>query len=934
MKIKRYLPLITLVAIMTFAPKATSQQLVWSEDFNYTGLPDSSDWYYDVGGHGWGNNELQYYTSERAENTRVENGKLIIQAHQENYEGSTFTSGRLLSKGTWLYGRFEVRAKLPYAVGTWPAIWMLPTDWAYGGWPGSGEIDIMEHVGFDFGNVHASTHSENYNFKTGGNPTGSIYASDVSSNFHTYACEWHPDRIDFFFDDQLYFTSYNDGTGWQSWPFDKDFHFVLNIAVGGDWGGVNGIDYGAFPQQMEIDYIRVYDLGYATNDTVAPNVATNLSATTGPRFGTLSWDHATDNVGVEDYIIYLDGQAIDTTATSSISVNNLTEATNYQFSVQTRDVASNLSAISPAIGFTTSVIVPQTIPGRIEAESFVDFSGIQLEDCTDPNSGNANDQNVGWVDDGDWMEYHLDVPTTGEYHMYLRVASADPEAGALQILDENDLLLATVDVQATGGWQTWETISLPLTLGTGEKTLKLVAVTGGFNLNWFELNTIPIGFNVQIEAEDYIDMLGVQTESTTDAGGGQNVGWLDNGDWMSYNINLPASGTYLIEYRVASAAATGQLVLSQNSTDIEVTDVPNTGGWQNWTTVSTTAELDNSNSSYVIYVNSGPFNINWFRITYQAPDFEAPSPVSNLIANASTTSVQLNWDAATDNVGVTGYEIFVDGIFEASTSALSFEVTGLSSSTTYEFDLFALDAANNKSVVSSTTAMTSAMTHYIEAESYASMWGVGVESTTDINGGQNVGWIDNGDWMSYNVNIPVSGTYEIQYRIASPNSTGQIIFSQNSSDLQTTNVPNTGWWQNWQTISTTVDLQAGPQNYALYASSGGFNINWWSFELINSATGSRAASNQVKSSIQETPIEEQSRFLIYPNPVADQLQIQHTGQNADTYVSILNLAGQLQMKPTLISGHTNIDVSRLKPGIYFIHLRENDTVQIKRMIKH
>ena len=582
------------------------------------------------------------------------------------------------------------------------------------------------------------------------------------------------------------------------------------------------------------------------------------------------------------------------------------------------------------------MVVPQVVPGRVEAESFVDFVGIRLEECSDPASAGPNDQNVGWIDDGDLMEYRVDVATTGTYHLDLRVASADPAAGSLQMVDGNGQTMATVDIPPTGGWQTWETVSLPLSLSTGEQTIRLVAVTGGFNLNWFELSTIPLGFSVQVEAEDFTSMLGVQTEATSDLGGGQNVGWLDTGDWMSYSLSLPANGTYTIEYRVASAASTGQLVLSQNATDIVVTDIPNTGGWQNWTTVSATVDLVNtSNDTYVLYVNNGPFNINWFSLSYQAPDYEAPTPVSNLTAAATATSVQLSWDPASDNVGVTGYEVFVDGVLAAFTSNLNYEVTGLDPSTMYQFEVYALDGAGNQSVASGITATTASMIYFIEAESYTSMWGVGVENTTDVNGGQNVGWIDNGDWMSYEITVPVTGTYEIQYRIASPNSTGQLIFSQNAADLQTTSIPNTGWWQNWQTITTTVDLMAGEQTYALYASNGGFNINWWSYELINAGSGSasRNASNAAQRDLPMTPLADDEKFLIYPNPAADRLDIQLTGFGPDVVVTILDLAGRVQLQRNSLAEYIQLNVSHLKPGIYFIKVAEQGRTEVRKLVK-
>ncbi len=236
------------------------ERLVWSDEFSADGLPDPAKWGYDVGGSGWGNGELQYYTDRRRENARVENGTLVIEARREGYQGRNYTSARLVSrgKGDWLYGRFEARAKLPSARGTWPAIWMLPTDWAYGGWPASGEIDIMEHVGFDYGKVHGTVHTKAYNHTIGTQRGTSTTVPDASSAFHVYSLEWTAERIDILVDGTRYFSFNNEHTGSAVWPFDKRFHWLLNIAVGGSWGGVQGVDDGAFPQRMVVDYVRVY----------------------------------------------------------------------------------------------------------------------------------------------------------------------------------------------------------------------------------------------------------------------------------------------------------------------------------------------------------------------------------------------------------------------------------------------------------------------------------------------------------------------------------------------------------------------------------------------------------------------------------------------------------------------------------------------------
>ncbi len=242
-------------------------RLVWSDEFDYTGLPDPKKWDYDVGGQGWGNKELQFYTARRKENARVENGHLLIEARREQWNGCEYTSARLVSrgKGDWIYGRVEVRAKLPSGRGTWPAIWMLPTGRSYGGWPNSGEIDIMEHVGFDADVVHASVHTSAYNHKIHTQKTAELKVPTSRTRFNVYAIEWTPEEIRGFVNEQHYFTFRNERltnptADYRQWPFDKPFHLLLNLAVGGTWGGQQGVDTAIWPQRLEIDYVRVYQL--------------------------------------------------------------------------------------------------------------------------------------------------------------------------------------------------------------------------------------------------------------------------------------------------------------------------------------------------------------------------------------------------------------------------------------------------------------------------------------------------------------------------------------------------------------------------------------------------------------------------------------------------------------------------------------------------
>lgn len=237
-------------------------KLVWQDEFDYLGLPDSTKWSYDTEGNeaGWGNNEAQWYTVAQKENAWANDGILKITALRKDYEGKNYTSARLVSKADWKYGKIEIRAKIPGAVGTWPAIWMMPGGWFFhnGNWPEIGEIDIMEHVGYETGIIHASAHSKDYNWQGGVEKTATISIPDATATFHNYILEWEPEVMKAYVDDSLYFEYKNEGLGESKWPYDKPFYLILNVAVGGAWGSVKGIDDDAFPQTMEVEYVRVY----------------------------------------------------------------------------------------------------------------------------------------------------------------------------------------------------------------------------------------------------------------------------------------------------------------------------------------------------------------------------------------------------------------------------------------------------------------------------------------------------------------------------------------------------------------------------------------------------------------------------------------------------------------------------------------------------
>lgn len=238
--------------------RSSKYKMVWSDEFDQGTRPDPRKWNYETGYIR--NKELQYYTEDRSENARIENGMLVIETRNDNYEGNPITSASLHTSGLqdFKYGRIEVRAKLPTGKGMWPAIWMLGNNKKEVGWPACGEIDIMENVGFDPDVIHANVHTKAYNHVKGTNKGDKIIVSSPSENFHVYAIEWDKEKIEFFVDKKKYFMFENEGGGTEVWPFSQPHNLKINAAFGGGWGGQQGVDQSILPQKFYVDYVRYY----------------------------------------------------------------------------------------------------------------------------------------------------------------------------------------------------------------------------------------------------------------------------------------------------------------------------------------------------------------------------------------------------------------------------------------------------------------------------------------------------------------------------------------------------------------------------------------------------------------------------------------------------------------------------------------------------
>ena len=238
-------------------------ELVWSDEFTIDGKPDSKLWKYDIGDGcprlcGWGNNELQYYT-DSIDNVYVKNGFLHIKAIKDSMGLRNYTSTRIKSKNDIQFGKIEVKLKNPSVRGTWPAVWMLPSNSEYGTWPKSGEIDIMEHVGYNPDSIFGTVHTEAFNHLKNTQKGGAKAILNNERDFHTYGIIWTPEKIDFTIDGEVYFSFENENLSSAEWPFDQNFHLIMNVAVGGNWGGREGISDNISGQEMIIDYVHVYE---------------------------------------------------------------------------------------------------------------------------------------------------------------------------------------------------------------------------------------------------------------------------------------------------------------------------------------------------------------------------------------------------------------------------------------------------------------------------------------------------------------------------------------------------------------------------------------------------------------------------------------------------------------------------------------------------
>ncbi len=516
---KKSLYLLLFLSLWTTVVRAQScYKLVQSDEFNYTGLPDPSKWSAENWNPGQVNNELQSYVGNRLENARVENGNLIIEARHDWHNGHEYSSARIHSnyKMTFKYGRIEFRAILPGGRGTWPALWLMPSDvfryattcteqsgWVNGcdAWPNSGELDVMEYVGFQPGVIHGSAHTKNANFMLGNNFTEQLAITNETTEFHTYALEWTENKIEWFVDDVSLGVLNKTSNNWQDWPFDQEFYPILNIAIGGSWGGIEGVDNAIFPVQMVVDYVRFYK-----EDNDAPQNAFNNQTTTIP--GMLESENYDEGCN----------------GTAYYDTDNTNQGGDYR------------------------------------------------TDGVDVDISNSGTTHVGWTEVDEWMEYTITTPQQTSVKLAIRSAS-QTNGGEIDIYLDNNLLLESIQLPVTGGWDTWDiTETVSVSIPAGAHVLQVKIKQSGVNLDYIEFKEIVTGVTSNLTVEEskiypnptsdliYVEApLGTQY-TLIDVTGQKILSGITNNNPTAVNLDKLSKGIYYLKVENTNKIETHKII--------------------------------------------------------------------------------------------------------------------------------------------------------------------------------------------------------------------------------------------------------------------------------------------------------------------------------------------------------------------------------------
>lgn len=576
---------IILILISLFSGKTYAQcyELIWSDEFNYTGFPNSEFWTFEEGGGGWGNNEIQYYKAEDADNSWVENGVLTITAINESFGDRDYTSARLITqeKFNFRYGKIEARIKLPYSQGIWPAFWMLGESFSEVGWPACGEIDIMEMIGGENNDnqVHGTAHWDNNGSHASYGGTYTLDSGIFADDFHTFSVQWTPEFIRWYVDGNQYHVM--DITPGELSEFQEDFFILLNVAVGGNWPGYPD-ETSVFPQTMEVDYVRVYkslqdiqDIKISGREVVA-NKAANLkySLPSSP-----DWEY--------EWIVPAGAEIISGQGTREIDVEWGCEAGQVICNVQG---ACDSYEFVKDISVNTVIYGPMFIsPNEENVLFYIDSTGTSSLEWNIPGdativSGQGSDSLI--VNWGNSFE-----------NITLNIESA---------CGNEEILFEVLEAGQYPYPDIFEPHNIPGVIEAVEYDY------GGEGLAYHDSNSGNEGPGPRQNND-------VDTEYGDN--GNPNVGWIASGEWLEYTIEVDSASYYEVSMRVATQNATGGpfSMLFNNEELLSGISVSNTGGWASFATIKGgTVYLTPQDSLMRIDFVNGGFNLG--KITFTPVD--------------------------------------------------------------------------------------------------------------------------------------------------------------------------------------------------------------------------------------------------------------------------------------------------------------------------
>lgn len=484
-----------------------------------------------------------------------------------------------------------------------------------------------------------------------------------------------------------------------------------------------------------------------------------------------------------------------------------------------------LSLLTTLHAFSQS---PIPLPARIEAESFDASSGV-----TPSGSSEEGSMQIGWMSDSTWMEYAVSVPAAGYYKFEFRVANGFSDDATLQIRNTAGSVLKQTVVPRTGGMNEWKTTALLTWLPAGTQTLRLFAYKGVFSLNWFEISQTIKPVPGRIEAEDFDLSYQVNTENTSDTGGGLNVNNIDDKEWMDYVVNIAETGDYTFRFRIANAYGYGIIkVINLQGDTLATVNLPQTGGWQSWSSIETTASLVAGPQVFRIFAERGTFNFNWFeterRLT--ATDITFPPLPARLLSDGplilhatsnNTESSLVFFSSDTTVVSV----VFENGSWKAIPIGVGTATITASQARSEHFR----EAAASQALQILAPYSILSLPGRVQIEDFSASSGLSAGPTSDDNGNMEIGWIGDNNWLEYAVSVPASGYYTFYFRVANGFSDDAMlrVLSVDSTVLGQLKVPRTGGMNSWKSVPAMVWLPSGNQVLRISIPKGLFSLNWF-----------------------------------------------------------------------------------------------------------